>query len=281
MKKLILGLLAVLLLASCSKVPAGHVGVKYYLLGTDKGVDSEELKPGRYYIGWNEELYLFPTFRQNKTWTSDEREGSYGDDDFNFQSKKGLKLSASVGLEYHVPAENVSGIFQKYKRGLDEITDKVLRNSVRDAFNKASSTRSAEQMYGEGKVAFLTEVDSIARSEAVSRGIEIDDIFLIGNIVIPETVTNALNKKIEATQKAEQRENELRQAIAEAAKLVAEADGIAESRVIGAKAEAEANRVINKSLTPTLVKYETIKRWDGKLPQVSGSSTPFIDLRTK
>ena len=76
LKLMLMMFVAVGMLSSCSKVPAGFVGVKYYLLGTEKGISSEELSPGRYYIGWNEELYLFPTFNQNKTWTSDENEDS-------------------------------------------------------------------------------------------------------------------------------------------------------------------------------------------------------------
>ena len=85
MKKLtnliLLGALA-LMGTACSKVPSGHVGVKVYLLGGEKGVDSEELGVGRYYIGINEELYLFPTFKQNYVWTADEREGSESNESF-------------------------------------------------------------------------------------------------------------------------------------------------------------------------------------------------------
>ena len=47
------------------KVPAGNVGIKVYLLGGEKGVDAEQKGPGRYWIGWNEDLYLFPTYKQN------------------------------------------------------------------------------------------------------------------------------------------------------------------------------------------------------------------------
>ena len=281
MKKFFILVLAVLAITSCSKVPAGYVGVKYYLLGKDKGVDSEELGPGRYWIGVNEELYLFPTFRQNKTWTSDVREDSPVDEDFDFQSRTGLALTASVGIEYHIPAENVAEVFQKYKRGPDEITNKVLRNAVREAFNIASSTRTAEEMYGEGKVDFLNEVDKIAREYAVERGIVIDDIFLVGNIGIPRSVEEALNNKIQATQKAQQRENELRQTIAEARKVVEKARGDSLASVIQAAGQAEANRRIAQSVTPNLIKYIQADRWNGILPQVSGQSTPFIDLRNK
>ena len=60
----------------CSKVPAGNVGIKVFLLGGAKGVDSQELGPGRYWIGWNEDLFLFPTWTQSYVWTKDPAEGS-------------------------------------------------------------------------------------------------------------------------------------------------------------------------------------------------------------
>lgn len=264
---------------SCSKVPAGNVGIKFYLLGKDKGVDYDVLTPGRYWIGINEELYKFPTQNQTKVWTSDSREGSPTDDDFNFQSKNGLKLSASVSIEYHVKPEDVPGIFETYKTGLEEVTNRVLRNALRDAFNMASSTRSAEEMYGEGKVKFMEEVTNIAKVEARERGITINDIYLVGNIEVPQSVTAALNAKIEATQKAQQRENELRQTEAEAKKVIAEAEGWAQARLKKAEAEAKANRIIAASLTRPLIDYEKLKKWNGTLPQVTGGATPFIDMR--
>ena len=71
-KKDVLGLISLTLLLivcvfaihSCAKVEAGYVGVRVNLLGGNKGVDSEVLGVGRYWIGWNQELYLFPTFQQ-------------------------------------------------------------------------------------------------------------------------------------------------------------------------------------------------------------------------
>jgi regulator of protease activity HflC (stomatin/prohibitin superfamily) len=271
--------LAVVTLASCTKVPAGNVGIKFYLLGKDKGVDYDVLSPGRYYVGMNENLYLFPTQNQTKIWTSDKREGSPNDDDFNFQSKAGLKLSASVSIEYHVKPENVPSIFEKYKTGLDEVTNRVLRNALRDAFNMASSTRTAEQMYGEGKIAFMTSVDSLAKIESTERGITIDDIFLVGNIVVPESITNALNAKVAADQLAQQKETELRATIADAQKVSAKATGEADAIIKLAEAQAKANRIVAMSLTSTLVEYNKIEKWDGKLPTVTGGAIPLLDMK--
>lgn len=269
-----LGLLACCL-SSCSKVPAGNVGIKFYLLGKDKGVDYETLGPGRYWIGINEELYLFPTQRQNKVWSSEE-ENNRG---FEFQSKEGMKLSANVGIEYQIEEGNVPFVFEMYKKGCEEISNIVLRNAVRDAFNKASSTRTAEQMYGEGKINFIEEVKKIATEKAAEKYIKLNDIYLLGNVSVPSSVTTALNNKIKAMQEAEQRENEIRGAEAQAKKDIAKAEGEAKSLLTKAKAEAEANRIISNSLTPTLVEYEKIKQWNGILPQVQGNGASIVNLK--
>lgn len=278
MRKSIFTIIGLMLLtgfcSSCSKVPAGNVGVKFYLLGKDKGVDYETLKPGRYWIGVNEELFLFPTQRQNKIWSYNEEDNQ----GFEFQSKEGMKLMANVGIEYQILDENVTTIFEMYKKGCEEITNIVLRNAIRDAFNMASSTRTAEQMYGEGKIEFMNEVKKLATAKAAEKYITLNDVYLLGNIVVPESVTTALNNKIKAMQEAEQRENEIRGAEAQAKKDIAIAEGEAQSLLTKARAEAEANRIIANSLTPTLVEYEKIKKWNGETPKVTGNGGSIINL---
>jgi regulator of protease activity HflC (stomatin/prohibitin superfamily) len=84
-------------------------------------------------------------------------------------------------------------------------------------------------------------------------------------------VVSAINAKIEATQRAQQRENEVREARAESAKLIAQSEGDAESVRIKARAEAEANQVRAGALSPTLIQYEAVMRWNGVLPSVVGA----------
>jgi hypothetical protein len=60
MTMMVLGLL---FLTGCTNVPAGYVGVKVYMPGGPKGVDTEVLGTGRYMIGMNEYLFLFPLFK--------------------------------------------------------------------------------------------------------------------------------------------------------------------------------------------------------------------------
>ena len=105
LKTLLTALVAVMVmgtLAGCSKVPAGNVGIKVYLLGKSKGVDTEVLPVGCYWIGVNEELYLFPTFQQNYVWTKSPNEGSKNDESLTFQTIEGMSVNADVGISYHL-----------------------------------------------------------------------------------------------------------------------------------------------------------------------------------
>ena len=286
---IILSVLA-LSLVGCSKVPAGNVGVKVYLLGTNKGVDHEELSVGRYWIGLNEELYLFPTFQQNYVWTATKTEGSENDESITFQTKEGMSCNADIGISYHLDPEKISVIFQKYRKGIDEITDVFVRNIVRDAINKVASTMSVQDVYGVGKQKFVADVTELSKSQLDSNGIMIDKLSLIGEIRIPQTVKAALNQKVQATQRAQQRENELREAEAQAKKAEAEARGKAQANIaraegearaitIEAEAQAKANTLLAKSITSNLVKYKQIEKWDGKLPTVTSDGGTLVNLK--
>ncbi len=108
-------------------------------------------------------------------------------------------------------------------------------------------------------------------------GFSITHLYIIGQFHVPDNVREALNQKIEAIQRAQQRENELREAEAQARKEVAIVSGEAQSKLLKAESEAKANRLISMSLTKEMLEWEAIRRWDGKLPHIiAGKNMPFI-----
>lgn len=266
-----------LLLSACSyqPVPSGNVGVKVNLLGTDKGVSETVLPPGRYFPTWNEEIYLFPTFTQNYTWK--------GAESINFQTVEGMVVSADVGISYYIKPEKVSLVFQKYRKGIDEITDIYLRNMVKDALVAASSDRPIETVYGKGKADLIAEVQRIVSAQVADFGIVIEKVYWVSDVRLPDTVVKSLNAKIEATQIALQRENEVKTAEAQAAIEIAKAKGEAESLRLRSEAEANAIRVKAQALesNPKLVDLNAVEKWDGKLPQnmYSSGPVPFINVK--
>ena len=265
--------------AACSYVPAGNVGIKVNLLGGEKGVDTEELGVGRYWIGFNEELYLFPTFMQNYEWTADSRPGSENDESLSFQTADGNTATADVGISYSIDPTRVTEIFEKYRRGVDEITDTFLRNMVRDALVRLSSVKTIEYVYGAGKAELIAAVQADVAAQVAPLGINIDKIYWLGEIRLPDAIKTSINDKNAATQKAQQRINEVQQSKAEADKKIEEARGDAESLLKVAEAQAKANRLLADSLTAEFVQYQAITKWNGELPKMTGSAAvPFIDV---
>lgn len=266
------GLLAAL--AGCSKVPAGNVGVIVNLYGSEKGVDLKEVGTGRYWVGWNEELFLFPTFTQTETWSDAES--------ISFQTVEGMKVGSAVGITYSVDPDKVTTLFQKYRAGIDEITNKFLRNMVRDAFNDVASKQPVESVYGAGKADLLLAVEDRVRQQVKPIGINIERIYYAADLVLPPQVTNSLNAKIQATQMAEQRRNEVAQAKAEADKERARAQGEADAKLTLAEADAKAIQIRAQALrsNPDVVTLNAVEKWDGKLPTYlsPGAPMPFIGL---
>ena len=52
----------------------------------------------------------------------------------------------------------------------------------------------------------------------------------------------------------------------------------AESILVVAQGQAKANDALSRSISPILVQYKSVEKWNGILPQVSGGAVPFIDL---
>lgn len=245
----------ILALAACDKVPVGNVGIKVNNLGGDKGVNDEVLGTGWYWVGFTKSMYIFPTYMQTRKWE--------GQEEFQFQTVEGLIVGAPISISYAVEPDKVPVLFQKYRKGLDEITDVYLHNIIRDALILVGSTHTIDDVYGAGKAQLLADVQKMVSDKIGPMGINVDQVSLVGSFTLPDNVVQSINLKIQATQQAQQRENEVATTTAEAQKAVAAAKGRADSRTIEAKAEAAANQTVAASLTPVLVEYMKVQKWNG------------------
>lgn len=269
---IIIFVILTLSMITIDKVPAGYRGVIVSLYGSSKGVNEESVGVGRYWLGWNKELYLFPTFLQNYSWR--------GQQAITMQTSEGLSICTDAGITYSIKPDNVVKVFTKYRLGIEEITNTFLHNMVRDAMNEVASTMTVEQIYGSQKEDFITRVNNIVRKEAFENGIEVDKIYLVGSFLLPDNVVNSINAKIQAAQNAMKVENEVATAKAEAQKTVVEAQANAQQIIIKAESQAKANRILADSLTKEFVSYQAILKWDGQLPKITSGATPFINVKS-
>lgn len=275
-KKIAPLLLLGIMLGACSKVPAGNVGVIVNLYGSDKGVSEQVVGVGRYWVGWNEELFVFPTFTQNDSW----QQRKDRDESITFQTgKDGMVMSADFGITFRVDPTKVATLFQTYRKGIEEISDLYLRNLVRDAVNEKAAELTADEAYGRRKNEMMDAVEQSVRDAVAPKGLIIEKVYLVGEIRLPPAVKTSLDEKNQAFQRTLQREQEIQQSKAEAEKKIAEARGEAESVLVKARAQAEANKLVAASITPELVRYRALDKWNGELPRLNGGgAVPFIDV---
>jgi regulator of protease activity HflC (stomatin/prohibitin superfamily) len=289
-----------MLMAGCINIAPGYRGVR--VLVSDNRVDPTALEVGRHwYWPYSTTVFTFPVHQQNHIWAAGRRLGGRDDKSITLQTMDGLSVNADVGISYSIAPQKVVQIFSKYPGGIAEITDVYLRNLVMDAFNAVASGMPVETVFGQGRRKLLVEVNDIVRNRVAPEGILVDQIYVVGDFRVPPLVVTAINAKIEARQRAKQREYEIKEAEAEAAKKLATAKGEAEAAEIRArgearavkiraegeadavsiraKAEADANTLVAKSLAPPLLRYESLRRWDGRLPLSTGDKgVPLLNL---
>lgn len=283
MKKIISIIFMILLLVGCSDVPPGYKGIKVYLLGGPKGVDSEVLGVGRYWIGINEQLFTFPTFTVTHAWTKFSSEGSPQDESITFQDKDGLTVNTDLGISFHIEDNMVPVVFQKYRKGIEEITHIFLRNAVRDALVTEAANMSIDEIYGPKKAELMRNIVDMVRKEVGSTGINVEKIYWVNEMRLPPQIIDNINAKIGAIQKTAQRENEVAQSKAEAQKRVVEAQGEADAILAKAEAEAKAYELKINALSKNpqgLIMLEYVEKWNGVLPTWMTDTKNFTPMIT-
>lgn len=271
---------AALVTANCTTVNPGYVGIQVNKFGTDRGVESYPRVTGMVlYNPMSTTVFEYPTFVQTAKWTKNPHEGSENNEEISFTNADGMSIFADISLSYHLVPDKVPAFYVKFRN--DDITlftHGFLRNIARDTFDTHGGKYSIDQIMG-NNAPFLADVRKDLQAALTPLGVQLDQLGFIGSPRPPQAVIDAINAKVHATQLTIQKQNELFQAQADAAKEVARTEGYAKSVTIRAEAEAAANNKMAASLTPTLIQYKQLEKWDGKLPQVSGGSTPFINLK--
>ena len=157
-----------------------------------------------------------------------------------------------------------------------------IKNLVGDEL-VASAIKSAMAELGPNEVTNRTKIEPLAQQKLAESLVQKygEDVVFVNKAVIndmnfEDAYNEAIQQKSIAQQNADKQkiENEAAIAKAEADKQVAitNAEAEAQKTSIAANAQAEANRKLAESLSDTLIEYQKIQKWDGKLPTVSGGN---------
>ena len=259
----VLAVAAIVLVSSCCVVvPAGHSGV-VMTLGK---VSDQVLAEGFHFKApFVQQVEMISNKIQKKEVAA------------NAVSKDLQTVNSNVAVNFRVSNASSASVFQNIGRGYEDV---VLLPAVQESMKSVSAKYTAEELITK-REAVSEETKDTLESKVQEYGIIIEKF----NIVNFD-FTDEFNAAIEAKQVAEQNllktKTEQEQALViaktEAEKKVLTAQAEADAIKVKAQAQAEANRQLSASLNATLVEYQKVQKWDGKLPTATGGSA-ILDTR--
>ncbi len=160
-------------------------------------------------------------------------------------------------------ALNTNEIVELYRRvGLD-FQQRILVAALNDTSKEVLPQYPVNDILPR-RAAISTRIQERLNERLSEYGITVTAIFL-ENITFSEEFQKAIEAKQTAAQDAEREQQVLLQRKTQADQAIETARG-----------QAEANRLLTESLSPEIVRYEAVKKWDGKLPMVQGGGDGVI-----
>jgi prohibitin 1 len=240
-------------------VPAGHRGVVLWWGSVEKRIMGEGLN------------FIVPV--AERVIKVDVKVQPHPFREIDASSKEYQNVKMTGMMNFHIDPTYVNDLYQKV--GLD-FADKVIDPAFNDFVKEVVPTYPIGEILPKReeirKRAMTKLGDNLARYHII-----VDDIYF-ANIRFSPEYEGAIEAKQVAQQQVETQRQVLAQREIEAQQKVATAKGEAESILVVAQGQAKANDALSRSITPILVQYKGIEKWNGILPQVSGGAVPFVDL---
>ncbi|MBQ6146314.1 MAG: prohibitin family protein [Clostridia bacterium] len=193
-------------------------------------------------------------------------------------SKDLQTITTVVAVNYHVGKENSQTVYKNVGLNFEEV---LITPAVNEVLKAVTAKYTAvELVSSRAEVSML--LDDGLNEKLNGYGIFINELNII-NWDFSEEYINAVEAKQVAEQNLIKTRTEQEQALVianpEAQKRVIAAEAEANEIKVLAEANAESNRIITESISELLIKYQTVAKWDGKLPTVmSGSDNMLIDI---
>jgi len=193
-------------------------------------------------------------------------------------SKDLQTITTVVAVNYHVGKENSQTVYKNVGLNFEEV---LITPAVNEVLKAVTAKYTAvELVSSRAEVSML--LDDGLNEKLNGYGIFINELNII-NWDFSEEYINAVEAKQVAEQNLIKTRTEQEQALViantEAQKRVIAAEAEANEIKVLAEANAESNRIITESISELLIKYQTVSKWDGKLPTVmSGSDNMLIDI---
>ncbi len=253
------------------RIDATKQGIRVDLFSSDEDGQPEV----KHVSGW---VWEFPWWRYDIITYPNEIQQTRNK--YFFTTKDGMEASVELSVMWKVANMQAGKLYKKYRYGPKELSINIVDRYSANACAMVGSRISASQLYA-NRDSIQRAIQYSLRTQLEEEFLMVNEILLIGKPGIPQKLKAAIEAKVEAEENANKINMQLLEVQAEAKKRIAKAKADSTVKVTNAQAEAIANQIISKSLTGQIIEKEKIRKWNGELPQFSGTSTPFISLTPK
>jgi len=266
--------LLVLLPTSMTYINPGHVGIVIHRVGG--GVDPTPLSPGIHARNpLTTGIEEYPTFMQTLVLNRSSNDGA--NDEINVNSVEGQPLSLDVSMSFELDPGKVPALYSTFRTDIGTVQHTYVKQAIRQSLQEVVGNEEIAAIIGPKKAETVSRVTKLLEQRLSGYGIMVKQ-FTINELRAPSSVMEAINQKNVMQQQGLTAQNELQKNQFQAQGDSIKAAGRAKAILAEAEAQAKANRLLSESITPTLVQYEMSKRWNGQMPQVTGSAMPMIQL---
>jgi len=159
-------------------------------------------------------------------------------------SSNGLEIKLDVTLQFQ-PIKKMLPLLHKEKgtRYIDDIVIPAMRSATRSVIGRYTP----EEIYSSKRDAIQDEIDEETRVILEKQYIAVNEV-LVRDVTLPATIKMAIEEKLKQEQESLQYEFRLQKEQKEAQRIKIAAEG-----------KAEANRILNASLTPNILKEKGIE----------------------
>lgn len=173
----------------------------------------------------------------------------------------GLTVGIDSTILYTINPKMAGEVYKKVAVSIESLERRILMPIVRTIIRDVCSKYRAEEIYAAKRVTITKEIETNIKILTGKKGILVDQ-FMIRNIVLPKVVNDAIQMKISAQQEAEAMEYKKQKA-----------EKQAEIKIVEARGLAQAQRIINSTLSPNYLQHEAIQAYKS----LAGSeNTTFI-----
>lgn len=181
-------------------------------------------------------------------------------------------VATTIAVNHHLDGNNVNKLYQQV--GMDYAT-RIVDPAIAEALKAVTAQYTAEELISKRSEVSM-KVKEVLHSKLAVYNIVLDEIN-IREFKFSEEFDRAIESKQVAEQQALKSKLDLERIKIEK-----------EQEITKAQAQAEALRLQKQEVTPELIQLrkieaqlEAIRKWDGKMPNVTGGATPFINVDQK